>query len=259
MAIPRFIPVLLLQDNGLVKTTQFKDPKYIGDPLNAVKIFNEKEVDELIFLDIHATNKKTPIPLDFIKEVAEECFMPLAYGGGIKTIEDIRSVLKVGVEKVILNSCIFEEANILSEAIKQFGSSTICVCLDVKKNFWGKQEVYSHGGTKSTKKEPVAFAKYLDDLGVGELMINSIDRDGKMNGYDIELIKKITDSVSIPVIACGGAGSVSDFNQAINFAGASACAAGSMFVFHGRLRAVLISYPEQQELLKIIQQKNTTT
>jgi len=255
MAIPRVIPVLLLKNAGLVKTVQFKDPKYIGDPLNAVKIFNEKEVDELIFLDILATTENRGIPLDFLKEVAEECFMPLAFGGGIKSISDIRAILKVGVEKVILNSVLFKDLEFVKEAVKQFGSSTIAVSLDVKKNFWGKYELYSNGGNVNTKKEPIAFAKQLNEIGVGELMINSIDLDGTQKGYDLDLITKISNSVDIPVIACGGAGSLSDFDLALNQAGASAVAAGSMFVFHGKHRAVLISYPSQTDL-KLIFDKN---
>lgn len=255
MAIPRVIPVLLLKNTGLVKTFQFKDPKYIGDPLNAVKIFNEKEVDELIFLDILATLENRPIPLNFLKEVAEECFMPLAYGGGIKTISDIRSILKVGVEKVILNSVLFEDLDFVKEAVKQFGSSTIAVSLDVKKSFWGKYEIYSNGGKVNTKKEPVAFAKTLNDIGVGELMINSIDLDGTQKGYDLDLIEKVSNAVEIPVIASGGAGKVDDFDLALNQAGASAVAAGSMFVFHGKHRAVLISYPSQTDLKVIFDKK----
>lgn len=255
MAIPRVIPVLLLKNAGLVKTIQFKNPKYIGDPLNAVKIFNEKEVDELIFLDILATPEKRAIPLEFLKEVAEECFMPLAYGGGIKSIQDIRSILKVGVEKVILNSVVFDDLDFVSEAVRQFGSSTIAVSLDVKRNFWGKYEVYANGGRVNTKKDPVDFAKLLNDLGIGELMLNSIDLDGTQKGYDLSLISTISNTVDIPVIACGGAGSLDDFDQALNDAGASAVAAGSMFVFHGKHRAILISYPSQSDLKPIFDKK----
>lgn len=255
MAIPRVIPVLLLKNAGLVKTVQFKEPKYVGDPLNAVKIFNEKEVDELIFLDILATPENRPIPLEFLKEVAEECFMPLSYGGGIKTIGDIRSVLKIGIEKVIINSQLYKDLDFVREAVNQFGSSTIAVSLDVKKNFWGKYELFSEGGKTNTKKDPVEFAKLLDSIGVGEILVNSIDRDGMMKGYDLDLIAKISDAVQVPVIACGGAASVDDFDQAINQAGASAVAAGSMFVFHGKHRAVLISYPEQSDLKRIFSGK----
>jgi cyclase len=252
MAIPRVIPVLLLKNNGLVKTTQFKDSKYIGDSLNAVKIFNEKEVDELIFLDILATIENKRPPLELLKEIAEECFMPLSYGGGIKTIDEIRDILKVGVEKVIINTQAVEKNGFIEEAVKKYGSSTICVSIDVKKNFWGKYEVFSRGGRNNTKKDPVVFAMEMDKAGAGEIMINSIDRDGTQKGYDLELIRMITENVNMPVIACGGASSLDDFAKAIQQGGASAVAAGSMFVFHGKLRAVLINYPEQSDLKRIL-------
>ncbi|MNJ82788.1 Imidazole glycerol phosphate synthase subunit HisF [compost metagenome] len=254
MAIPRVIPVLLLQNEGLVKTLQFKEPKYVGDPLNAVRIFNEKEVDELIFLNISASSESQPIPYEFLKEIAEECFMPLAYGGGIKTLEDIRSVLKIGIEKVIINSLLYQDLHVVKEAVHEFGSSTIVTSLDVKKNFFGKYELHLHNGKTNTKKNPVVFAQELEKIGVGEIMIQSIDRDGTMKGYDLELISEISASVGIPVIACGGASTIHDFDQAINQAGASAVAAGSMFVFHGKHRAVLISYPDQKELKRIFDQ-----
>lgn len=251
MSITRVIPVLLLKNAGLVKTTQFKDPKYIGDPLNAVKIFNEKEVDELIFLDILATPEKKKIPLQFLEQVAQECFMPLAYGGGIKTVDEIREILKVGVEKVIINTQAVENKDFIREAVERHGSSTICVSIDVRKNFWGKYEVFTHGGRINTKLDPIKFAIEMDQSGAGELMINSIDRDGTMKGYDCDLIKKVTNEVGMPVIACGGAGTINDFAEAVNEAGASAVAAGSMFVFHGKHRAVLISYPDQMDLKRI--------
>ncbi|HLP55764.1 MAG TPA: AglZ/HisF2 family acetamidino modification protein [Fluviicola sp.] len=251
MAIPRVIPVLLLKNNGLVKTTQFKDPKYVGDPLNAVKIFNEKEVDELIFLDILATPENKKPPLEFLKQVAEECFMPLSYGGGIRSVDEIRDILKVGVEKVIINSHAVENPGFVKQAVERYGSSTICISIDVKKNFWGKYEIHTRGGKHNTKIDPVKFAQDMDAAGAGEIMINSIDRDGTMKGYDAELIKKITSVVGMPVIACGGAASVNDLSIAINDCGAAAVAAGSMFVFHGKHRAVLISYPEQSDLDRI--------
>jgi len=248
MAIPRVIPVLLLKNTGLVKTIQFKDPKYIGDSLNAVKIFNEKEVDELIFLDILATVEKKKPNIELLKDIAEECFMPLSYGGGIKEIDQIKSILKVGIEKVIINSQAVEKKGFIEEAVKLYGSSTICVSIDVKKNFWGKYEIFTHGGKKNTKLDPIIFAIEMDKAGAGELMINSIDRDGSQKGYDLELISSITNKVRMPVIACGGASSLSDFSEGIYKGGASAVAAGSFFVFHGKMRAVLISYPEQHEL-----------
>jgi cyclase len=251
MAIPRVIPVLLLRNTGLVKTTQFKEPKYIGDALNAVKIFNDKEVDELILLDILATPENKNPPLETLKEIAEECFMPLSYGGGIKNLEQIKEILKVGIEKVIINTQAVENPSFIKSAVERYGSSTICVSIDVKKNFWGKYEIFTHGGKQNAKKDPLVFAMEMDKLEVGELMINSIDKDGSQKGYDINLITMITEKVNMPVIACGGAGSLDDFDIAINQAGASAVAAGSMFVFHGKHRAVLINYPNQSDLKRI--------
>lgn len=247
MAIPRVIPVLLLKAGGLVKTVQFKKPVYIGDPLNAVKIFNEKEADELIFLNIDSDS----IPFDFLQEIAEECFMPLAYGGGIKTVEDIRAVLKIGMEKVVINSALFEDLGFIREAADQFGSATIVASLDVKKNLFGNYELYASGGKVRVKKDPFAFARELEQAGAGELMLQSIDREGTMKGYDLEFISRISEMVNIPVIASGGAGSTEDFGNVVRQAGASAAAAGSLFVFHGKHRAVLISYPDQQELKRI--------
>nr|WP_294858263.1 AglZ/HisF2 family acetamidino modification protein [uncultured Fluviicola sp.] len=250
MALPRCIPVLLLQNGGLVKTVQFKNPKYVGDPLNAIRIFNEKEVDELVFLDIDASVKGTSIQLKLLKEIAEECFMPLAYGGGIKTIEDIRQVIQIGIEKVIIGSEILENPEFLNQAIREFGSSSICVSLDIEKTAPGEYRIYTRSGTKATGMDPVDFAQKLDQSGVGELFIYSIDRDGTRKGYDLDLIRAIRKAVKIPVIACGGAGSIDDLCQAVE-AGASAVAAGSLFVFHGKHQAVLISYPDKQALKRI--------
>jgi len=247
MSLIRIIPILLLKDAGLVKTQKFKDPKYVGDPLNAVKIFNEKEVDELIFLDITATRDNKKPSLEFLSKVAEECFMPLCYGGGIKTIDEIKAILKVGVEKVAINSYAAENPEFIKQATEQFGSSTIVVSIDVKKSFFGKYEVYTKAGKNNTKLDPVKFAVEMDKMGAGELLVNSIDKDGTMEGYDLELIQRIAKEVSMPVIASGGAGKISHFKEAVD-SGASAASAGSMFVFHGKHRAVLISYPSQQEI-----------
>ena len=255
MAITRVIPVLLLKNAGLVKTVQFKEPKYLGDPINAVKIFNEKEVDELIFLDITATPENKKPMLDFLKQIAGECFMPLSYGGGIKTVEEIKDILKVGIEKVCLNTIAVENPEMVKKSVERYGSSTVCVSIDVKKNFFGKYEIHTHGGKINSKKDPVKFATEMDNAGVGELMVNSIDRDGMMQGYDTDLLKKITSQVNMPVIACGGAGNIHHLEEAIKQGGVSAVAAGSMFVFHGKHRAVLISYPEQEELEKMFNNK----
>jgi cyclase len=244
---PRVIPVLLLKNAGLVKTQKFKNPKYVGDPINAIKILNEKEVDELIFLDITASKEHKKPNLKLLNEIATECFMPLCYGGGIKTIEDIKNIISCGVEKVSLNTIAIENPDFVKSASDIFGSSTIVVSIDVKKNFWGKKIIYSYSGTKSTGLDPISFAVEMQKKGAGELLINSIDKDGMMNGYDYELIKQISKEVDIPVIACGGAGELKHLKEAIN-AGASAVAAGSMFVFHGKHRAVLINYPSQVEL-----------
>ena len=243
METPRIIPILLLKGSGLYKTLKFKDPKYIGDPLNAVKIFNEKEVDELIVLDITAGLENRKPNYDLLYQMAGECFMPLGYGGGVSTVEEIRKLISLGIEKVSINSNAVN-LDFIKEAAEVFGSSRIVVSMDVKKNFFGKYEVYTKSGTQNTKMDAVKFSTEINKAGAGELLINSIDKDGTMQGYDLELIKSISVEIGIPVIACGGAGQINHFKQAIN-AGASAIAAGSMFLFHGKHRAVLISYPEQ--------------
>jgi cyclase len=247
MLKPRVIPILLLQDNGLVKTTKFKNPKYIGDPINAIRIFNEKEVDELIFLDITVTKNNKAIDFDLISKIASECFMPLSYGGGVKDIDTIRRILKLGVEKICINSYVFENPNFVKEAVKLFGSSTIVVSVDVKKNIFGKYEIWSHSGTKKVKTTFDEAIKLIKEIGVGEILINSIDKDGCMLGYDCRLINRVSKSVTIPVVASGGAGTTNDFKHAISN-GASAVAAGSMFVFHGKHKAVLITYPNRKEI-----------
>jgi cyclase len=248
MKIKRIIPCLLLRNNGLVKTVRFKESTYIGDPINTVKIFNEKEVDEIFFLDIDATKSKKEPPYDLIRNIATECFMPFAYGGGIQSIQQIEKIIKSGAEKIIINSQAFLKRNFIREAVQQFGSSTIAVSMDVKKEFLRGNTVYIKGGTLSTGMNPVDYAREIADEGAGEILINSIDRDGVMEGYDIELIKSISQSVRVPIIACGGAGSLVDFRLAVKEGGASAAAAGSFFVFHGKRRAVLITYPSYTEI-----------
>jgi cyclase len=248
MKIKRIIPCLLLRDKGLVKTVKFKESTYVGDPINTVKIFNEKEVDEIFFLDIDATKTKREPPYELIQNIASECFMPFAYGGGIQSLQQIDKIIKSGAEKIIINTMAFLQKNFIIDAVSQFGSSTIAVSIDVKKEFPEGNIVYINGGTRSTGKNPVEYAREIENEGAGEIMINSIDRDGTMEGYDIELIKSISQAVRIPVIACGGAGKMSDFRLAVKEGGASAAAAGSFFVFHGKRRAVLITYPEYSEI-----------
>jgi len=243
----RVIPCLLLKNLGLVKTVKFRDPKYLGDPINIVKIFNDKEVDELIFLDITATVANKNPPFDLLAKITTECFMPLGYGGGIRRIEDIKTILKLGVEKICINTYAVQEPHFVRAAAEFAGSQAIVVSIDVKKNHTSQYEVYTHCGQEATGLHPVEHAVEMEKQGAGELLLNSIDRDGTMQGYDLELIKQVSQAVGIPVVACGGAATVQHLAEGIR-AGASAAAAGSMFVFQGPHRAVLISYPTRQEL-----------
>lgn len=249
----RFIPCLLLQRSRLVKTVKFLNPIYIGDPVNAINIFNEKEVDEILFLDISATPDKRGPNFSLIENIASEAFMPLGYGGGIQSIYDIEKLFKLGVEKVILNSIAFFNPNLVSEASKIFGSQSIVVAIDIKLNFWNINEVWTLCNTFNTKLNPVEYAIRMQDLGAGELFLNSIDRDGTMRGYDIPLIRSISSCIEIPLIACGGASNLNDMKRVIIEGGASAAAAGSMFVFHGIHKAVLITYPEYKDRQKLFE------
>jgi len=245
---PRIIPVLLLKDEALVKSVQFKNHNYIGDPINAVRIFNDLRADELVFLDIEASKQGRLISLDFVRDVGEEANMPFAVGGGIKTIEDIKSIINAGAEKVIINTSAFTNPNFIREAANYFGSSTIVVCIDVKKKLFKGYQSWSLNGSKSSGFSPIETAKKMEELGAGELIIQSIEKDGMMSGYDIELIKSISDAVSIPVVALGGAGRITDLKEAHNEGFASAVAAGSIFVYQGTKKGVLINYPETGEV-----------
>lgn len=247
----RIIPCLLLKEKGLVKTVKFENPRYVGDPLNAIKIFNEKEAHELVFLDITATKEKRVPTSELVTQISDECLMPLAVGGGIRKIEDVQRLLKAGAEKVVLNTIAVENQNFVKEAANAFGNQSITVSIDVKKSFFGKYEVFINSGKKNTKLNPVEFAKEIEQKGAGEIFINSIDLDGTCEGYDLKLIKMVSDVVSIPVIACGGAGNIVDFRRAVLEGGASAVAAGSMFVFHGRRQAVLINFPNKDEIRRV--------
>jgi len=253
MLIPRIIPCLLLQGKGLVKTIKFKEPKYIGDPINAIKIFNEKGADELMLLEIAATVEGRKPAFDVIEEIASECFMPVCYGGGIKELEDARRIFNLGIEKISLSSYAIENPDFIKELVGIFGSQSIVVCLDVKKNLWGQYELVTHNAKKKTGIDPLVAAQRMEELGVGELVINVVDRDGTMMGYDIALIQKITKNVHIPVIACGGAGNLQDVSEVIHAGGASSAAVGSLFVFHGKHRGVLISYPSREEIVRLFE------
>jgi cyclase len=249
----RIIPCLLLKGEGLVKGIRFANHKYVGDPRNAVRIYNEMEVDELIIVDILASVENRRPRLDLIREIVSEAFMPVAYGGGIKSVSDIREILALGVEKIIIETYAVDNPRLIREASNTFGSQSIVVCIDVKQNMFGKYFVYTNCGTKNTKMDPISFAVDAERMGAGELMVNSIDRDGTMSGFDVNLIKTVMEAVTVPVIACGGAGRIDDFRKAVKEGGASAVAAGSVFVFQGKHRAVLISYPEQSVLREVLQ------
>jgi len=252
----RVIPCLLLKDKGLYKTIKFKNPRYLGDPINTLKLFNDKEADEIVVLDISATTSGKGPNFDYIKQLTKECFMPMCYGGGVTTIEQIETLYKLGVEKVALNTAVFTNPELITEAARNFGSQSVVVSIDVKKSLFGSQSVYVMAGTKDTKCNPIAYAKRAEELGAGEIFINSIDKDGVMNGYDYDLIKKISSAVNIPVVAIGGAGDLSDCAKAVD-RGASAAAAGSLFVYYGSLKAVLVNYPTQEELAIAFSMDNT--
>jgi cyclase len=245
---PRVIPVLLLRNGGLVKTEGFGKQRYIGDPINAVRIFNDHRADELVFLDILATRERRLISLDFVRNVGEEANMPFAVGGGIRSVQDIRNILSAGAEKVVLNSFAAENPDFIAEAADSFGSSTITVCIDVKPKRFGAPRTWTAGGTRATAYAPEEFARLAEDKGAGEIIVQSIQRDGTMEGYDLDLISRVSQAVTIPVVALGGAGGLDDLRQAYDETHASGLAAGSMFVYHGPKRGVLINYPDRAEL-----------
>ena len=246
------MPCLLVSNGRLVKTVRFRNPAYVGDPVNAIKIYNEKEVDELILLDITATAESRRPDFSFLSEVADECFMPLAYGGGIHDIDDISRIFSLGIEKVAINSYALENPSFVEKAAAVFGSQSILLSMDVKKNLFGNYRVYGRGGRNGTDHEPAAWAARMERMGAGEILLNSIDQDGTMEGYDTTLIRKVTEAVTVPVIACGGAGRIQDFKMAVEEGGASAVAAGSMVVYQGKNKGVLINFPSQDDLKNIL-------
>ncbi len=253
MLYPRIIPCLLVHKKGLVKTTKFKEPKYVGDPINAVKIFNEKEVDEIIVVDIDASRQEKEPDYQLIENLAIECRMPLCYGGGIKNVEQAQRIFSLGVEKIAISSAAISNPSLITEMAERVGRQSVVVVLDVKKRLLGgKYEIYTHNGMRATGIDPIIFAKQAEELGAGEIVINSIDQDGMMKGYDHSLINKIREVISIPLTVLGGAGSLEDIGQIIQQHGIIGVAAGSLFVFKGKFRAVLINYPvpfEKKNLL----------
>jgi imidazole glycerol-phosphate synthase subunit HisF len=252
MLQPRVTPCLLISNKGLVKTVKFKPFKYIGDPINAVKIFNEKEADELIVLDIDASSKSLEPDFSTIKKLAAECRMPLCYGGGIKNLEQAKSIIKLGVEKIAISSEFIENPKIVTEISNEIGSQSVVVVLDVKKTIFNKYEVCIHNGQKRTGQPLIDLVQKAEKLGAGEIVINSIDNDGVMKGYDLALASKIRKAVEIPITLLGGAGDLKDIGELIKLCGVVGAAAGSFFVFKGSLRAVLINYPSYSEKDKII-------
>ena len=254
MLQPRIIPCLLVQNKGLVKTVNFSDPKYVGDPINAVRIFNEKEVDELMVIDIDATAQNREPDYQMIKNLAAECRMPLCYGGGIKTADQAIKIFGLGVEKVALSSAAIECPQLINEVARNVGNQSVIVVLDVKKKrFSNNYDLYTLNGKNKTGINPIEFAKKAEELGCGEIVINSIDNEGTMKGFDFNIIEKIRNTVTIPLTVLGGAGSLDDIGKVINKYGIIGVAAGSLFVFKGKYRAVLINYPnklEKENLLK---------
>ena len=248
---PRLIPCLLLCEGNLVKTRRFKDPVYLGDPINAVKIFSEKCVDELCIQDIDASKKGMGPDFDLLSEIATEAFMPLSYGGGITNIEQARRLFRIGFEKIILNTAWQDNPSLMSEIAAQFGTQSVIASIDVKLDLLRRTRCYTCGGTRLVEGSPVELAQRAQAAGAGEILLNSIDRDSVMQGYDLKLVKSVADAVSVPVIACGGANGAQDMEIVLHQAGAHAAAAGSMYVFYGQRRAVLIHVPEEKELIAL--------
>src|SRR5687768_15535720 len=245
---PRIIPVLLLKDLAIVKSVRFRNYKYIGDPINAVRIFNDLEADELVFLDIAASRRKRLIDLDFVKAVGEESQMPFCVGGGITTLGEIKAVIAAGAEKVVMNTSAGRDPDFVRAASDEFGSSTIVVCIDVRRTLFGVARAWILGGSRATRFSPLDFARLMEDKGAGELIVQSIEKDGTMEGYDLDLIRSISQAVSIPVVALGGAGRNEDLVDGYRYGFANGLAAGSLFVYQDRRRGVLINYPEKTDV-----------
>lgn len=243
------MPCLLYNGQNLVKTVNFKNPAYIGDPINAIKIYNEKEVDELVLLDITATREKRPIDFRKIEQFASECFMPFSYGGGVRTMQDFHTLFKIGVEKVIVNSLIFDDPDTVKEAVNKFASSSVVASIDVKSNLLGKKQVYSYAGRKVTS-DLLEMCNFVEkELGVGEIIITSVDKEGTWSGYDYDLIQKVAGKVNVPIIANGGAGEISHLKKVLYEANSNAAAIGSMAVYQKKGMGVLIRFPKRQDVI----------
>jgi imidazole glycerol-phosphate synthase subunit HisF len=251
MLLPRVIPCLLLQDGGLVKTVRFKASTYVGDPINAIRIFNDKRVDELILLDITASRQRREPPYALIEEIASECFMPLCYGGGVTSVAQAQRIVNLGAEKIAVNQAALTRPELVRELSAQLGSQSVVACVDVKKSWSGRYRVFDSARRTLTDRDPFDHADRVVAMGAGEIMINNVDRDGTQQGYDHELIRRLTAGLRVPVIACGGAWTLDHLRTVVRESGASAAAAGSMFVFEGPHRAVLISYPPYREITRM--------
>lgn len=254
MLRPRIIPCLLIHEGGLVKTVGFKNPKYVGDPINAVKIFNEKESDELMVLDIDATALNREPDYQTIAHLAAECRMPLAYGGGVRSAEQAKRIIALGVEKVSLSAAAIERPALISEIAESLGSQSVVFVMDVRRKLLGGYEVYTHNGKRATGRSPLDLAREAQAHGAGEIVLNSIDRDGEMQGYDLALAAKVREAVHVPLTILGGAGSLQHISALISQCGTVGAAAGSLFVFKGTYRAVLINYPQQAQREQLIRE-----
>jgi cyclase len=245
MVIKRIMPCLLFDGQALVKTIRFRNPQYVGDPINAIKIYNEKEVDELVMLDIMASREKRSPRFPVIRECASECFMPFSYGGGVTSVEDFAQLYRIGVEKVIVNTLCLTRADIVRDATRQYGSTSVVGAVDYRKSLFGGYRVHSATGAK-TKRGLIDHCQFLaDDIGVGEILLYSVDRDGTWSGYDIPTIAAVADAVAVPLIACGGAGTVSDLREVLSATSANGAAVGSMAVYQKKGMGVLINFPQR--------------
>lgn len=252
MLRPRISPCLLIRNGGLVKTQQFKNEKYIGDPLNAVKIFNEKAVDELIILDIDATTLEKEPNYSLLQRLADESRMPLCYGGGINSIESAERIIQMGIEKIAISSAALKDPNLITQISNSIGQQSVVCVLDVKRKMFGDYSIYINNGTKKVGGKLIDWINILQDSGTGEILINSIDRDGMQNGYDIKLVQSIINDLTVPSTFLGGASSLSDIGDLIAFRGIGGCAAGSLFIFKGKYKAVLINYPKFEDKYNLI-------
>ena len=254
MIKPRIIPCLLLDNQDLVKTIKFSKKKYIGDPLNTLRIFNELEADELIILDIYASKNNKEPDFDFIKEIVSEAFMPLAVGGGIKSLDHASKLINLGVEKVIINTSVLNSFDLIESISNKFGSQSVIISIDFKKSFFGNYHIYNHVSKKKLNIDISNYIKQAIEKGAGECFFNLVDKDGMCNGYDVDFIKQFSKKISTPIIVCGGANKMEDFKYAIE-SGADACAAGSMFIYKGNHKAVMINYPKYNDILNFFKSK----